>query len=63
MKGFCHPKYYFISLEAMATGKQCSRTMGGQIREMGGLVGSTPACYSSSLGSNPDISQKYKWAT
>jgi hypothetical protein len=28
-------------------------------REMGGLVGSAPACYGSSLGSNPDISQKY----
>jgi hypothetical protein len=27
---------------------------------MGGYVGSAPACYSSSLGSNPDISQKYK---
>jgi hypothetical protein len=23
-------------------------------------VGSAPACYSSTLGSNPDISQKYK---
>jgi hypothetical protein len=23
-------------------------------------VGITPACYGSSLGSNPDISQKYK---
>jgi hypothetical protein len=30
---------------------------------MGGLVGSAPACYGSSLGSNTDISQKYKWAT
>jgi hypothetical protein len=29
-------------------------------REMGGLVGSEPACYGSSLGLNPDISQKYK---
>ncbi len=29
-------------------------------REMGGKVVSTPACYSSSLGSNPDICQKYK---
>jgi hypothetical protein len=28
--------------------------------EMGGSVGSAPACYGSSLGSNPDISQKYK---
>jgi hypothetical protein len=28
--------------------------------EMGGYVGSAPACYGSSLGSNPDISQKYK---
>jgi hypothetical protein len=27
---------------------------------MGGLVGSAPVCYGSSLGSNPDISQKYK---
>jgi hypothetical protein len=27
---------------------------------MGGYVGSAPACYGSSLGSNPDISQKYK---
>jgi hypothetical protein len=27
---------------------------------MGGEVGSEPACYCSSLGSNPDISQKYK---
>jgi hypothetical protein len=26
--------------------------------EMGGKVGSAPACYSSSLGSNPDISQE-----
>jgi hypothetical protein len=25
---------------------------------MGGLVGSAPACYGSSLGSKPDISQK-----
>ncbi len=29
-------------------------------REMGGQVGSAPAWYGSSLGSNPDISQKYK---
>ncbi len=31
-------------------------------REMSGLVGSAPASYTygSSLGSNPDISQKYK---
>ncbi len=29
-------------------------------REMGGKVGIAPACYSSSLGSNQDISQKYK---
>jgi hypothetical protein len=27
---------------------------------MGGQVGSAPDCYGSSLGSNPDISQKYK---
>jgi hypothetical protein len=27
---------------------------------MGGLVGSAPICYGSSLGSNLDISQKYK---
>jgi hypothetical protein len=27
---------------------------------MGGLVGSAPACYESSLGSNADIGQKYK---
>jgi hypothetical protein len=27
---------------------------------MGGSVGSAPACYGSSLGSNLDISQKYK---
>jgi hypothetical protein len=25
-----------------------------------GKVGSAPACYGSSLGSNPDITQKYK---
>jgi hypothetical protein len=31
-----------------------------KLREMGGQVGSAPACYGSSLGSNPDISQKYK---
>jgi hypothetical protein len=30
------------------------------IREMDGQVGSAPACYGSSLGSNPDISQKHK---
>ncbi len=29
-------------------------------REMGGYVDSAPACYGSYLGSNPDISQKYK---
>jgi hypothetical protein len=29
-------------------------------RDMGGLVGSAPACYGSSLASNPDISQKDK---
>jgi hypothetical protein len=29
-------------------------------REMGGYVGSAPACHGSSLGLNPDISQKYK---
>jgi hypothetical protein len=27
---------------------------------MGGSVGSAPACYGSSQGLNPDISQKYK---
>jgi hypothetical protein len=27
---------------------------------MGGWVGSAPACYGNSLGSNPDFSQKYK---
>jgi hypothetical protein len=27
---------------------------------MGGQVGKVPACYGSFLGSNPDISQKYK---
>jgi hypothetical protein len=27
---------------------------------MGGSVGSVPACFGNSLGSNPDISQKYK---
>jgi hypothetical protein len=27
---------------------------------MGGQVGSAPACYGSSVGSNPDISQKHK---
>ncbi len=30
------------------------------LREMRGKVGSAPACYDSSLGLNPDISQKYK---
>ncbi len=29
-------------------------------REMGGSIGSAHACYYSSLGSNPDIYQKYK---
>jgi hypothetical protein len=29
-------------------------------REMCGFVGSAPACFGSSPGSNPDISQKYK---
>ncbi len=29
-------------------------------RKMGGQVGSAPAYYGSSVGSNPDISQKYK---
>ncbi len=29
-------------------------------REMAGEVGSAPACYDSSLGLNPYISQKYK---
>jgi hypothetical protein len=28
------------------------------VREMGGLVDSAPACYGSSLGSSPNISQK-----
>jgi hypothetical protein len=32
----------------------------GDGREIGGLVGSGSACYGSSLGSDPDISQKYK---
>jgi hypothetical protein len=32
----------------------------GREMETGGLVGSAPACYGNSLGSNPDISQKYK---
>jgi hypothetical protein len=31
-----------------------------KLLQMGGLVGSALACYSSSPGSNPDISQKYK---
>ncbi len=31
----------------------------GQLREMGGKVGSAPYCYGSALGSNPDIYQKY----
>ncbi len=31
-----------------------------KLREMGGSVGSAPACYGSSLGSIPDNSQKYK---
>jgi hypothetical protein len=30
------------------------------VGEMGGYVGSAPGCYGSSLGSNPDISKKYK---
>ncbi len=34
--------------------------MGGQLRETVGKVGSAPDCYGSSLGSNPDISQKYE---
>ncbi len=29
-------------------------------RGMGGKVGSAPDCYGSSMGSNPDIVQKYK---
>jgi hypothetical protein len=29
-------------------------------REMGGYFDSAPACYGIYLGSNPDISQKYK---
>ena len=36
--------------------------MGGLVREMGGKVDSPLACYDSSLGSNPDISQKDKMA-
>ncbi len=33
------------------------------VREIGGYVGSAPACYGSSLSSNPDISLKNtKWA-
>jgi hypothetical protein len=31
-----------------------------KFRGMGGQVDSAPACYGSSLGSNPDISQKFK---
>jgi hypothetical protein len=31
-----------------------------KLREMGGLVGSASVCYGSPLGSNPEISQKYK---
>jgi hypothetical protein len=31
-----------------------------KLKEMGGLVGSAPASYGSPLGSNPEISQKYK---
>jgi hypothetical protein len=34
--------------------------MGDLVRDMGGLVVSAPACHGSSLGSNPDLSQKYK---
>jgi hypothetical protein len=34
-----------------------------KFREMNGSVGSAPACYGSSLRSNPDISQNKKWAT
>jgi hypothetical protein len=30
------------------------------VREMDGELGSAPACYGSSLGSNPDNSQEYK---
>jgi hypothetical protein len=29
-----------------------------KLEEMGGKVGSAPACYGSTLGSNPDIPQK-----
>jgi hypothetical protein len=36
------------------------REVEGYVREMGGYVGSTPACYGSSLSSNPYSSQKYK---
>ncbi len=31
-----------------------------KLQEMGGYVGSAPACYGSSLDLDPDISQKYK---
>jgi hypothetical protein len=31
-----------------------------KLTEIGGQVGRAPTCYGSSLGSNPDISQKYK---
>ena len=34
--------------------------MGGIVTETGGDVGSAPAGYGSTLGSNPDISRKYK---
>jgi hypothetical protein len=33
-----------------------------KLRGMGGSVGSVPASYGSTLGSNKDISQKSKWA-
>jgi hypothetical protein len=29
--------------------------MGGYVKKMGGYVGSVPACYGSSVGSNPKI--------
>jgi hypothetical protein len=35
-------------------------THNGKKRRKTGQVGSAPACYGSFLGSNPDISQKYK---
>ncbi len=40
--------------------QECSEKLRKSLREMGGYVGSAPACYGSYLGSNPDIFQKYK---